>query len=406
MTRRWAYRWDWGLTGLLVLVWFLGFLFLESSMRPMAGSGSNLFARQVVAWCVGFGILALCALLPPRFLERWAYVFYGMSLLLLIAVLLKGEVSHGARRWISLGGIRFQPSEPAKIAMILALASFMSGRKRRWNRIWPWLQALAIMAPSMLLVLRQPDLGTSSVFGVTGLGMLIAAGMPALAVFLVLSPFLTALAAQFWPVAVGWILGSTVVLRRRGVSGLALALYLVFHAGVAVSSHEVVSHLEPYQRARLSAFVNPEKDPQGAGYQVRQSKIAIGSGGWFGMGYGKGPLKELHYLPRQHTDFIFSVVGEEGGFLAAGGITILFGLLVVRGFFVSRRARHPFVASVAAGTSCLFFYHTVVNIGVTVGLLPVTGLPLPFFSHGGSFMLSSMAAAGLLLGASLRKLEY
>lgn len=406
MTRRLLRRWDWGLSALLLLAWALGFLFLESSMRPMGGSGSSLFMRQVVAWCLGFGVLILCAFLPPRFLERWAYVFYGIALLLLLAVLLKGEVSHGARRWISIGAVRFQPSEPAKIAMILALASFMSGRKRRWNRVWPWLQTLMIMAPPMLLVLRQPDLGTSSVFGATGVGMLVAAGMPALFVFLLMSPLLTALAAQFWPVGVAWILGSSFVLRRRGVSTAAVAIYLIVQAGVAVSSHEVVSRLEPYQRARLSAFVNPEKDPQGAGYQVRQSKIAIGSGGWSGMGYGHGPLKELHYLPRQHTDFVFSVVGEEGGFLAAGGITILFGLIVLRGFFISRRARHPFVASVAAGASCLFFYHTVVNIGVTVGLLPVTGLPLPFFSHGGSFMLSSMAAAGLLLGAGLRKLEY
>jgi len=405
MTRRWHTRWDWSLTALVLLMLTLGLLALASAVRPLGDEGRQILLRQVIALVIGAGALTVCALLPPRFLERWAYAFYGLSLLLLIAVLLKGDVSHGARRWITLGGFRFQPSEPAKVSLILALAFFLSGRKKRWDRVWPWLQGLVLVLAPTLLVLRQPDLGTASVFPAVGVGMMVAAGLPALYLFLLVAPFLTALASLFWPLSALWIAVSSFVLSKRRLGIAVLVLYIVAQVGVAISAHEIIAHLEPYQRTRLQAFVNPEKDPQGAGYQVRQSKIAIGSGEWSGWGYGKGPLKALHYLPRQHTDFIYSVVGEEGGFLASGGTLVLFGLILYRGYRVARRARHPFVASVAAGVCLLLFYHATVNIAVTVGLLPVTGLPLPFYSYGGSFLISSLAAVGLLLGASLRKLE-
>ncbi|MBU1700555.1 MAG: rod shape-determining protein RodA [Candidatus Eisenbacteria bacterium] len=406
MNYRFLIRWDWGLTLGLLALWGLGLLALSSAVQPMGGAGHHILLRQMGAGAIGMIFLALCVFLPPRILERWSPVFFALAILLLIAVLLRGELSHGARRWISIAGIRFQPSEPAKIAMILTLASFLSHRRKRWDRIWPWLQGLLIIIVPTLLVLRQPDLGTASVFPVIGIGMMLIAGMPIMLFFLLLSPFVTTLTALYWPLAALWIGGSSYTLLRRRISLLAVILYLLVQIGIAFSAHEAISHLEPYQKARLNAFVNPEKDPQGAGYQVRQSKIAIGSGEWTGWGYGKGPLKELLYLPRQHTDFIFSVVGEEGGFLATSCILLLSGLLIFRGGQVTRRARDPFVGATAAGVSLFYFYHTAVNISVTVGLLPVTGLPMPFFSSGGSFLISCMAAAGLLLGMSFRKLEY
>ncbi|MBD3334519.1 MAG: rod shape-determining protein RodA [Candidatus Eisenbacteria bacterium] len=411
MLPRWILRWDWGLTAGFVVLWAAGLVFLGSAMRPLGEAGHQLLLRQLLANGIGLGVLLAAALLPPRFLEQWSYALFLVMLLALLAVLLRGETAHGAQRWLTVAGVRFQPSEPAKISLIMVLAWFLGRRRQRWDRIWPWLQALVIIAVPTAMILRQPDLGTASTFPLIGIGMLVLAGLPALLLFFLISPLVTAVLTLVWsfaipPLAAGWAALSAFLLARRGVNLVVVAVYFVAILGVAVSAQEAYDHLEPYQQARLKAFMDPEKDPQGAGYQVRQSKIAIGSGQWTGWGLGEGPMKKLLYLPRQHTDFIFSVVGEEGGFAATSIITLVFALIVLRGFQITRRARHPFIAMTAAGTTLFFFVHTVINMGITVGLLPVTGLPLPFFSFGGSYSITCMAAAGLLLGASFRWREY
>jgi rod shape determining protein RodA len=247
--------------------------------------------------------------------------------------------------------------------------------------------------------------------------MLIWAGLPWLTLALLLSPLVTAVLAgprflshssAMW-MGLLWIpvvAGAAAWLRRRGTAWGLVGAFVAVQLIVAIEVPRIWNHLEPYQRARVTTFVSPERDPNGAGYQVIQSKIAIGSGCVWGRGFGRGSQKALSFLPRQHTDFIYSVVGEEFGFWGAGLVLGLYTLLLLRALSLARAIRSRFGALVAVGVAGLLGYHVVVNIAMTLGLAPVTGLPLPFLSFGGSFLISCLGAVGLLLGAAARRNEY
>jgi rod shape determining protein RodA len=195
------------------------------------------------------------------------------------------------------------------------------------------------------------------------------------------------------------------VLRRRGVAWMFVLLFVLVQLLVAFETPRLWNGLEPYQRARVSTFLDPERDPSGAGYQVIQSKIAIGSGCGVGRGFGRGSQKALAFLPRQHTDFIYSVVGEELGFLGGVTILLLYAILLLRGVALARKMRSRFAGLAMVGVTTLIFYHAAVNVGMTLGMVPVTGLPLPFLSFGGSFLVTVLGAAGLLLGLAARRNE-
>lgn len=389
--------------GLLVL---LGSLAVFSATEFPDSTRAGFFARHLVALPLGLTVMLLMMLIPLRALEDLAWILYGGAVLMLIAVLLVGIEVYGARRWLGHGALRIQPSEIAKLITCCALARYFVGGRRDLSRVSTLAAAAGIALLPMLLVLREPDLGTSGAFAFMALGMVFWAGLPWLHLFLLTSGGFSLLLCRL-PVLFGvYLIGSSLVLWKVRVSWLLLAVFVVVQLLVFLGAPAIYNHLEPYQQMRLKTFQNPELDPAGGGYQILQSKIAIGSGGFWGKGPLKGSQKALAFLPQQHTDFIFSVVGEEAGFVGCGITVVLFVLLITRGFHLGLHCRNAFSGLLATGIACLFLYHAGVNIAMTVGLLPVTGLPLPFVSYGGSFLLSSFAMLGLLFNISAHRFDY
>ncbi len=397
--------WDPWLIVPVILLVIIGAVTVYSATVLSRSGEVGLFQRHLVSIGLGVLLALVMAWLPPRILEDLAPLFYAVAVILLLLVLVAGESYGGARRWLSVGPARFQPSEPAKIATILFLGHYLARKRCDLSRFWSLAGALAIAAIPFLLVLREPDLGTSLAFVAIGGGMLLWAGLSWLTLFAFVSPLIVALLSPWVLFWIPFLIAAVALLRHYRVGWLLIGLYALLHIGIAVETPRLWRSLEPYQRARLSTFLNPEREPAGAGYQVIQSKIAIGSGCMTGQGYGRGSQKALAFLPRQHTDFIYSVVGEEWGFLGGGLILLLFGVLLLRALALARLIRSRFGSVVAVGVVSLLFYHCAINVAMTLGMAPVTGLPLPFMSFGGSFMVTALAATGLLLGVAARRRE-
>jgi len=390
----------------LLALLILGAFTVYSATALSTGGNTALFIRHAAAIVIGIFAAALLAWLPPKILEDLSPYFYFVGCALLLLVLAAGDAHYGAKRWLALGPIRFQPSEPAKLGTILFLGYFLARKRCDLNRLWSLGVSLLIIGFPFLLVLKEPDLGTALSFAASGLGMLIWAGLPWLILLVLVSPLAMALSSSSMFLWLPLLGGSITLLRRGGTAWLWIGIYSALMIVIAVQTPKLWNSLEPYQQARVRTFMNPERDPAGAGYQVIQSKIAIGSGGVTGQGYGQGTQKALSFLPRQHTDFIYSVVGEEFGFSGALFVLAMFSTLLLRGLVLARRVRSRFGSVVTVGILSLIFYHGAINIAMTLGLAPVTGLPLPFMSFGGSFLVTAMAGAGLLLGMVARRNEY
>lgn len=360
---------------------------------------------------VGVGILAamFAVAIPYRHFDTLAYVAYAVSILLLVLVLVVGKEIGGGRRWLILGGLSLQPSELAKVALVMALARFLASNRKRG----PWVLVFgtaAFVTPIFLLVVQQPDLGTALVFPALALPMLFWCGVRASFLFALASPILSAVVMFYstrvmevtWP----WVLYVLLLLvvlyfsRLYLLPSVALAFMNIL-TGLAIPL--VWERLKPYQQARILTFFDPsDSDRLSYGYQTFQSKVAIGSGGLTGRGFLEGSQKGLAFLPERHTDFIFSVVGEELGLLGALVVLGVFYFLIVRAFRTAVVVRRSFGSLLAVGVGAYFAFQVIVNVAITVGLLPVTGLPLPFFSKGGSSMLVSCLMVGLLLNVSAR----
>ncbi|MBD3237349.1 MAG: rod shape-determining protein RodA [Candidatus Eisenbacteria bacterium] len=413
---RQAAFWDGQILLPVMLLVVAGALAVYSATVHGPGGGAALFWRHLAALLVGALAAATLAYVPLRGLEDLSPLFYGAAMLLLLTVLFAGEAASGARRWLAIGPLRLQPSEPAKVATILLLAHYLARKRCDLRRIGSLAGALALIALPALLVMQQPDLGTALAFSAVGLVMLIWAGLPGWILILLASPLVTAGLASLKFLIPGppsvrviawvpYVLCAAFLLRRARRSWYLILLFVLLQTAIAIEAPRIWEGLEPYQQARVSAFLYPERDPAGSGYQVIQSQIAIGSGGWLGAGFRKGSQKALAFLPRQHTDFIYSVVGEEFGFVGAATILLLYAVLIFRGAVLARESRGRFGSLVAIGVTTLIFYHTAVNIAMTLGLAPVTGLPLPFLSFGGSFLVTSLGAVGLLIGVGARRRE-
>jgi rod shape determining protein RodA len=399
-------HWDWWLILPALLLLLAGVLSVYSATHHPESPRHGYIWRHLLSVGLGLGVFAVFLFLPLRLCEDWAWIGLAVSLALLVLVMVLGVEEYGARRWFRFGPLRFQPSEFAKIALVAAMARFLSGKRTDLTRPRTLFAALGIILVPTLLVLKQPDLGTAGAFPGLALVMLAWAGVPRLALVVVLSPLITLAAMHYWwawalclLVLVGW-------LRWAQLSWFLIGAFTAVHAGLFYAAPRLLARLEPYQQQRIATFLNPESDPSGAGYQVLQSKIAIGSGMIVGKGYLRGTQNVLSFLPQQHTDFIFSVVGEEWGFLGAFLVIALFALLVLRSFYVGRTCRSPFESFVAVGVGGLILYHAGLNMAMTMGLFPVTGLPLPFLSYGGSFLLTMMAALGLLQNIAVHRYEY
>jgi rod shape determining protein RodA len=367
-------------------------------------AATRLWERQLVFLVVGAAVGIVVSRVSPRILEWATPVLYAAALALLALTLVVGTgagTAEGSRSWLAVGAVRIgQPSELAKLAVVLMLARHLGSRREPPATLWQLVPSAAIVGAAFLLVGLQPDLGSALVFIGILFAMLFWAGVSPWLLLLLASPFLSLLSA-FSTLSWGiWIAALTALLLwQRPYLLEGLTLWLV-NVGMGIMALSLWNRLAPYQQNRLLSFLNPEVDPRATGWHIIQSKVAIGSGGLLGKGFTEGTQKRLAFLPEQATDFIYSVVGEELGFLGVLASLALFGLLLTLLLRVARRAMDPFASLVVFGIAGMIFTHVVENVGMTIGLMPITGIPLPFFSYGGSFLLTCCLAVGIVLRVS------
>jgi rod shape determining protein RodA len=363
--RRLASHFDWTLLGLAVGLILLGILTIYSATYSVSEHrASGLASKQFYWFLIGVVAMVAATTFDYHRVDRIAYPFYATILALLTLVFVIGHSGGGSQRWLHLGVFTLQPSELAKLAIVLALTKFLQFDEPpggyRMRDLW---MPFALVLPLIVLTLIQPDLGTAVILVVVFFSMILMGG-----------------------------------LRLRSLLYLAAAGLTVMPVGY--------HFLKPYQRNRIWTFLNPDLDPLGAGYHVIQSKIAVGSGRFFGKGFLNGTQNRLDFLPAQHTDFIFAVFAEEWGFF---GCSILLGLylaLMIVALRAVSRAKDRFGALLAFGVLSIFFWHVVINVSMVTGLMPVVGIPLPLLSYGGSSMVSMMVAVGLLINVSMRRFTF
>ena len=359
--KRYARNFNWPIAIAAIAATVVGIVCISS-----AGFHNTAFAgeakRQMIYVSIGIAVMIGLSFVDYRNWQRWAPGLYAVNFLLLVYILVRGHSALGAQRWIAIGHIfQFQPSEPAKLILAISLAAVMcKGSYENLQELWKPLVVVGIPA---LLILKQPDLGTALVL-LSILTVQLFFGLPKLADFAI------------------YVLGVIIV------------------AAGAVGTNAV---LKPFQKARLLVFLNPKLDPLGAGYNLNQSKIAVGSGEWFGRGFHQGTQTQLSFVPENSTDFIFTVLAEEWGFVGALVLLALYVTLLFGGIRSMLAARDRFGFLLAAGLVGMFFFHVLVNVGMTIGIMPITGIPLPFVSFGGSAILTSFAAAGVLLNIYSQK---
>ena len=359
-TRRYLRNVNWYLIAAAAVLTVFGIIAIQSADLHN-GDAASEYKKQIVYGVAGIGVMYLFSRIDYRNFQRWAPWLYGANLLILAFVLKGGHNALGAQRWISLGPFQFQPSEPAK----LILAVFVAWGLCRWpfRRIEDLARPLVAVGVPALLIVKQPDLGTTLVL-------------------------LSILSTQLF-------------------FGLEkLQYFIVYAVGVVATAAFTVGTnfiLKPFQKARLLVFVQPNADPQGAGYNLNQSKIAVGSGQWFGRGLHHGTQTQLNFVPEHSRDFIFTVVAEELGFLGALVMLAAYIALLYGGIQAMLAARDRFGFLLAAGIVGMFAFHIIVNVGMTIGIMPITGIPLPFMSYGGSAILTNFAAIGILLNIYSQK---
>jgi rod shape determining protein RodA len=375
--------------------------------------GRGIFWRQIVWIVIGMMTLMAGFSLPFRILEDSAWLQYGLSMVLLVLVL---SMPHrfGAERWIIVGPLQFQPSEPAKAVLIFVLARHLASLRGDVNALRHLVVPFLIVLPPVALILKQPDLGTGLVLLAILVPMLFWAGLQPLHLLLLASPAFSIFIHLYyrtkggdplwiWLVLVLSIFGVTLWRRRYLLENIVI---LGVNISMRFVESAVWSRMHEYQQKRISTFFSPDLDKLGQGYHVAQSKIAVGSGGLLGKGFMQGTQKELAFLPARHTDFIFSVIGEEFGFLGALVVLALFTVLVARGIGFASRARNGFARFAAFGIVAYICFQVAQNIGMTVGLFPVAGIPLPLVSYGGSSLAMTMFLLGVLLNLGKSWREY
>ena len=325
------------------------------------GSPEPYATRHIMRFVFGLVLMLCIALIDIRFIARFAWPAYAAGAVLLMLVLRMGHVGKGAQRWIELGGMQWQPSEFMKIVLVLALASWFhrASWERMGNPLFLIVPALAVLVP-VVLILKEPNLGTAVITALIGFAVFLGAGL------------------RWWKV----------LLLIAAVGGAAPIAY---------------NHLHDYQRARLTTFTNPESDPLGAGYNIIQSKIALGAGGVWGKGFLQGTQGHLNFLPEKQTDFIFTMLAEEFGLMGGLALLSLLGVLTLGGMAIGLRCRHQFGRLVALGVSVNFFLYVFVNVAMVIGAIPVGGVPLPLVSHGGSAMIMVMIGFGLLMSIHVHR---
>jgi rod shape determining protein RodA len=365
---------------------------------------ASAWIRQLTWLAVGMTAFLVVTRMSVRFLEWAALPAYLVGCALLVLVLIIGTgagTADSMKGWITIAGRRVgQPSEFAKIAVAMMLARVLSSTKEAPKNLSDLIKPGIVVLIPWLLVMAQPDLGTSLVFIGMFFAMLFWSGASGTLMLFAVSPVISLLLGGSTGLWATWFILLLVVVwlvKPYVVEGVVL---IVANLIMGVAAPVLWGQLKPHQKERLLVFLDPSRDPRNSGYQVTQSRIAIGSGGWTGKGYTQGSQKRNGFLPEQHTDFIFAVVGEELGFLGVTLALTLFLLLFLRIIRVATRANDSFSSLVAFGLAGSWFVHVIVNVGMTINVMPITGIPLPFFSYGGSFLLACWIAVGMLVRIS------
>ncbi|MBI4412071.1 MAG: rod shape-determining protein RodA [Deltaproteobacteria bacterium] len=365
--RRLITHFNWPILIVALVLAMMGLANLYSATSTFdPGEQTSYFRAQLVWLTIGISSLLVVFSIHYRHFRALSYVFYGITAVLLLLVLVVGRKVAGHQSWLQIGPVSLQPTEIAKLGLIFGLSRYLSvfrpsPKGATFRELIP--PFLFFLLPTGLVIL-QGDLGSSLFFGL--------------------------------------IFGTLILIY--GVRWQVLVSMLVLFVVVATLAY--FFFLSPYQKNRILTFLNPEMDRRGSGYHLIQSKIAVGSGGWMGKGYLKGKTHKLKFIPERHTDFIFTVLAEEWGFLGSGMILGLFGLLLFLGISVAVRANDRFSFFLSVGVCALFFWHLVVNLGGVLGLMPLTGVPLPFFSYGGSALMTNWIGIGLLLNVSMRRFMF
>lgn len=358
--------------------------------------------KQITYFLLGLVIAAALTFVRIDWLKRAAVPFYAVSLVLLVVVLFfAGDVVKGAGRWIDLGIFKLQPSEFAKIAYLLVISYWLSKHPVSLSKIKTFAVPLVLFIVPFGLVPKQPDLSTALVFIAVTMVSFFFAGLSVADVFLIVSPVCSVLFSHSQEMAYQVLWGLLIcavvfTLVRRHLPKYLNAIFLFANILAGYASSMVWNMLEPHQQKRVNTFLDPMSDPLGDGYQVLQSMTAIGSGGLTGKGFGNGTQTNLAFLPEEHTDFIFSVLGEQFGFAGCAVVLVLYALFLWRATSICKLTNDSFVTLMVMGASTIFLFHILVNIAMTIGLMPVTGLPLPFLSYGGSFALTCSLLVGFL----------
>ncbi len=354
---------DYNLLFPFVLLVIVSIVNLYSATKGMHGI-SDLFYRQLIWFGAGTFVMFFFAFLDYRMLKKLSFVLYIITVLLIVVTIIKGRSAMGAQRWLSLGIFSFQPSEIAKFSVLLILANYFEENwLERGFTLKPLIIPMVYILIPFVLIIKQPDLGTAIII---------------------------------------LLIGASVILFARVKLKTFLLFFIAFIVIMPLGWH----FMKGYQRARLVAFVDPYKDPLGSGYHLLQSRIAVGSGKLFGVGYLKGTQSHLSFLPESHTDFIFSVLAEEWGFAGSIVVIALFTIILIEGFNISRYAKDRFGVMLAFGITLSIFLQFFINIGMSTGILPVVGITLPFMSYGGTSVLIFMMEIGILLSINLRKFRF
>jgi rod shape determining protein RodA len=358
--RRLVQNFDWVLLVLVMLICGIGIVNLYSAGYNQTGV-TPLYVKQLYWLAVGLGILVVTLVYDYRHLEKLSLPLYTISILLLVGVMYGGKMVSGSRRWLAMGPLSFQPAELAKIAIILVLATYFSQRPRlEALRLQDLIIPLVLVTIPVGLIIKQPDLGSAILLALVAASMILFVGV-----------------------------------RWRILVGSALTMVML--------SPLIWHFLKDYQRQRVLTFLDPGRDPLGAGYHILQSMIAVGSGQFWGKGFLQGTQSQLYFLPEQHTDFVFSVFAEEWGFVGSVVLLLLFMGLVFWGLWVARNCKDRFGHLLAVGVTALIFWQVFINLCMVTGFLPVVGIPLPLFSYGGSSLITTLLGVGFLLNIRMRR---
>ena len=392
---------DWILFFILIILILIGIVAIQSAS---VDSGSEItrsnFQKQII-WAI-FGLLIYfsISLLNFRFLYAVAYIVLIVGVFLVVLTYIPAIGKGVSGRWIGFGGLRIQPSEFMKVFLIVGLARLLTDNIKNLSKPKSLILPFVITGVVTLLVLRQPDLGTAMVFPAILFPMLFWSAVPVMTLFLIIAPIISLLSAFNLISFVFWIGLILLLLWLARKSLRFIVLMFLLNVSVGLVTPMMWNNLKPYQQQRILTYVNKQLDPRGSGYQVLQSKVAIGSGGMYGKGLGDGTQTQLKFLPEQHTDFIISLIGEELGFIGVSIVLTLFFFLLFKIINIASNSKNVFESLVLVGTSALLLFQIFINIGMTTGLVPVTGLPLPFISYGGSSLLAMMILMGLVQSAS------